>query len=53
MTVKVGSQAQWRQILSANSIVVTDCSSKPPVLPSDPADKPILQSTPTGADPVR
>jgi len=40
MTIKVDSQAQWRQILSANSIVITDCMS--PHLPDrtpNPADK--------------
>lgn len=48
MTTKITSSAQWRQVTSANSIVVTDCEF---LLEGQFLFEPSLtvQSTPTGA----
>lgn len=55
-TINIGSTAQWRQVLSANTIVVADCELPSRTRPSaPPTNKPsaVAQSTPTGAAPAR
>ena len=51
MTIKIDSQAQWRQVLSTNSVVITDCNSILPSLWRTALTD--VQFMPTGADPAR